>query len=70
MSDEVWKAVIDFDGYEVSNFGRARSWGPGGKQLLPVLEPKILRSSPNSKGYPVNVFMKTGGKRHTRTIPL
>ena len=69
MEEEIWKPVEGFDGYEVSNLGRVRSWrGPGGKKLREVTEPKILKSSPNSKGYPVNVFMKGGGARHTRTL--
>jgi hypothetical protein len=68
MDDEIWKPIMEFEGYEVSSLGRVRSWrGPGGKQLRPVTAPKILRSSPNSKGYPVNVFMQ-GGHRHTRTL--
>ncbi len=69
MDEEIWKPVVGFDGYEVSSLGRVRSWrGPGGKQLRAVVEPKILKSSPNSKGYPVNVFMKDDGQRHTRTL--
>lgn len=61
--------VAGFSGYEVSNLGRVRSWkGPGGKQLSPVAEPKILRSTPNSKGYPVNVFVRPDGSKLTRTL--
>lgn len=66
---EKWRPVADFTGYEVSNMGRVRSWrGPGGKQIKPVTEPKILKSPPNTKGYPVNVFLKPDGSRHTKTL--
>ncbi len=48
--NEVWKHVPDFEGYQVSNFGRVRSLGrlsQDGKQL----RLRILRPSPKPNGY-------------------
>lgn len=41
---EIWKRVEGFEDYEVSNMGRLRSYKKGGV--------RILKQSPNKKGYP------------------
>ena len=41
---EIWKSVSGFDGYEVSNFGRVRSYKKGSI-------PKVLHPSKDTSGY-------------------
>lgn len=52
MSDEIWRPVPGHEGYDVSSFGRVRSWHARGKlghlrRTQPVLRPTF----PNHKGY-------------------
>jgi hypothetical protein len=67
-SVEIWKPVPDHTGYEVSDFGRVRSWRPASPTVPAPTTPRILKSCPNSKGYLVNVFCSGGGKKKTRTL--
>lgn len=65
---EKWLKFPDYPDYEISNLGRVKSFknhgGPGVKNSDGS---KILKSSPNSKGYLVNGFVKDG-RRKTRTL--
>ena len=56
--DEVWRYVEDFDGYEVSNFGRIRSYRSRWGKLDC---PKIMKCSLDSHGYK-QVSISGGGK--------
>ncbi len=50
---EAWRAMDGFDGYEVSNFGRVRSWFVGGGNLRKRSEePRIITQRDNQNGYP------------------
>lgn len=68
MDIEQWLGVPGFIGYEVSNLGRIRSFkGTGGRYNTPSKIPRIIKSSPNSKGYPVHSFLN-GKVRKTFTL--
>lgn len=72
MDEEIWKPVPGFDGYEVSNMGRVRSYrvpaGPGcGWVVRRDRPPRILRASPNSQGRP-NVTLCADGVKYDRTV--
>ena len=60
---EEWRVVIGWPGYEVSDFGRVRSWrqrSPGRTWLVrPDLPPRILAPCPRS-GYPSVLFCVKG----------
>lgn len=45
LDDEIWKPIPDYDGYEISNFGRVKSFKryPQGKILKPALFSNYLR---------------------------
>lgn len=70
MVDEQWLLIKGFPGYEVSDRGRLRSFrGPGSRWgHRGSTTAKILRSSPNSKGYLVNVLLQDDGSRHTKHL--
>lgn len=53
MSQEIWKPVPGYLGYEVSNLGRVRSFKRGSAF--------ILSASPESNGYP-RVYLRKNGK--------
>lgn len=61
-SFEAWKQIDEFPGYEVSNFGRVRSWRVGGNGARKIPEsPRMLFQRDNQNGYPcVNLFNDTG----------
>lgn len=62
---EEWRQIVDLPaGYEVSNFGRVRSWHVGGTVGRLKTEPHLLRSrvNPHRGGY-VNVSFSIGHKR-------
>lgn len=46
MKNEQWRTIKGFTAYEVSNFGRVRSW-----QMRNCNTVRILNPSPNKKGY-------------------
>jgi hypothetical protein len=67
---EEWRPVNGYPGYEVSNFGRVRSWRVGGRwgtQNPPVhfrRKPRILKTHCHKTGY-FRVTLPTGhGYRH------
>ncbi len=47
---EEWRA-IERGGYEISNFGRMRSWRKHGWQKRPLKEPYLLNPKPDKNGY-------------------
>jgi hypothetical protein len=56
---EEWRPVVGFDGYEVSNQGRVKSFK--------YKEPKVLKEGTIQHGYK-NVVLMKDGKKHTATI--
>lgn len=71
MEDEIWKAIPDYDGYEVSNLGQVRSyrkriwggWTIGDK-------PRLLKVYPSKIGYTeVNIY-KDKKMKHIRVHKL
>lgn len=55
---EVWKAITNFPGYEVSTFGRFRTWRangrPFGKKKPKILKPWVLKK--RGRYYAVSLF--------------
>lgn len=68
-TDEQWKAVPGFDGYEVSNMGRARCLKPRNRNAHPPKIPRILKSGTRTNGYPY-VGFSNGSKASARTMML
>lgn len=63
MTQEKWKPIDGYDGaYEVSSFGNVRSYQNFGYELKK--EPKILRQTINSYGYPSVMLCKKGKRRY------
>src|SRR5258707_544086 len=70
-----WGQVKDFPGYDVSNFGRVRSWlrrtgannprvGGGGYVIRRDMPPQVLRFGLHRQGYLTAYLYKLGEKRH------
>jgi len=58
---ELWKQILEFDGYEVSNIGNVRSTKRG--------EPKILKPGKSgTNGEYRTVYLSRGGKVYPRLI--
>lgn len=54
MEQEIWKPINDYPGYEVSNYGRVRSYkrrGSGHKTLNPT--PKVMNPGTDLYGYKI-----------------
>lgn len=66
-SEEEWRPVADFPGYEVSNLGRMRTWRPTGRYKCTEPLPRILVGTINNKGYRA-VGMRRDGKSSTRPV--
>ncbi len=62
---EFWKPIQGFDGYDVSSFGRVRSWrSPNGRKVPLVLTQQVSRV-----GYPiVGMYRYADGKRVIKFI--
>lgn len=60
MNEEIWKPVVGFNGYEVSDIGNVRSWKNNqcGRRLFP----KILRPR-DCKGYLANTLLRCSDKK-------
>jgi hypothetical protein len=65
--EEEWRAVVGFDGYEVSNLGRVRSWLPSGRYKCEEPPPRILAGSINAHGYRA-VTMRVDGLVRTLRV--
>lgn len=66
LTDETWLAVVGFPGYEVSSFGRIRSYFRRGSKT-PQSTPNLLSAAPQTGGYPF-VQMRRGSVRKGRTV--
>jgi hypothetical protein len=68
---EQWKPISGYPGYEVSDFGRVRSYwqkaGKGRKYKLAQQPVKILKSHRDKNGYP-RVMIYVGGKAYNRIV--
>jgi hypothetical protein len=65
LPGERWLPVEDFEGYEVSDLGRVRSWNPD-HPWRPV--PRLLTLSPNKKEYLRVGLLDGEGRVRTRTV--
>lgn len=75
---EIWKDIVGYEGYyQVSNYGRVKSleriifgfvFGKE-KQCKKIFKERILRNSPNEKGY-LRVCLCLKGKQSVRLIHL
>ena len=64
---EIWKAIMAFPGYEVSNCGNVRSWKPpSGKGV--VTAPRLLKLSPFADKPYLRVLLYVGGKPKVRRV--
>lgn len=62
-SEEVWKDIIGYEGlYQVSNFGNVKSLGNNFTR-----KERLLKLSPQSKGY-LTVVLQKNGKRKTTLV--
>jgi hypothetical protein len=70
MTDEIWKPIPGFDGYEVSNNGRVRSYFKHAGRHWDKLETpqRILSAKPARKGYRQVRIRGTDGKYYLRLI--
>ena len=59
MGDEIWKDIIAFPNYEVSSFGRIRSF----QRVNPIILVQRLRKT----GYPI-VSLHRNGRKHELTV--
>ena len=66
-NEEEWRPVVGFDGYEVSSFGRVRSWRHNGGRPGLNANPRILRGSIAKGGYPL-VDMRLGDRHFGRLV--
>lgn len=66
---ETWKPVVGFDGYEVSDLGRVRSWRKGGNGYLTRLKvARVLKPWPDGDGYLSVYLCQGGGIRTARKV--
>lgn len=66
---EVWKEIPDYPGYEVSNFGRIRSYHLGNKRGISNRPQRIMSTKPTNKnGYPTVKLFKKGQKKKLRYV--
>ena len=56
---ELWVPIPGFEGYDVSNLGRIRSWRTHRGQP----GPRLLRTSPDDRGYPCTALYGSGGRK-------
>ena len=62
---EEWRAIAGFDGYEVSNLGRVRSWRPKNGIGGFVATPRVLSPETNKHGYK-RIGLRILGERKKR----
>lgn len=66
-TEETWKPVVGFPGYEVSDYGRVRSWlntGGYGHRA----EPKIRKVTAHKNGGHLWLALRSGGKYQYRFV--
>lgn len=61
MTDEEWRPIEGFDGYEVSDQGRVRCWRPRSPFVSAPDEPRIVKPRRGTNGY-LNVILGFKGK--------
>ena len=63
---EIWRLIDGFEGYEVSSFGRVRSWHKGrwGRRA----EPRILTAADSNGDYQHVSLIGSGGAKKTRGV--
>jgi hypothetical protein len=67
FDQEEWRPIQGFDGYEVSNRGRVRSWKPERNYAPEPTSPRILRCRADKNGYNTVVLLRNL-KRHYRRV--
>lgn len=72
LYDEIWKPITVFGDeyaklYEVSNFGRVRSWAKLGNAKVPPSEPRILKPHKGKHYYSV-IMCAENGKRNRQYV--
>lgn len=68
-AEEVWAVVAGYSGrYEVSNFGRVRSFNRKGPKGFLNSEPKILKANITKHGYADHTLFLPGGKRTRKSV--
>lgn len=70
---EIWLPIQGFEGYDVSNFGRVRSYwqrmgGRKGFQLCMDLSPSILKFGVHKQGYLITYLYRANEKRKTLMV--
>lgn len=67
---ERWLPIEDFEGYEVSDHGRVRSWwGHTCGPRVRLAEPKLTAGSGGSESSPyLRITISANGRKHTRRI--
>lgn len=59
----MWKPILNFEGYEVSDDGKVRSWKPERNNVPAPTEPRLLKFEIGSSGYyQLNLYSENGRK--------
>lgn len=66
-STRLWRPVLGFDGYEVSNDGMVRSWRPERNFGKRPLAPRLLCANRDADGY-TKAVLYINGKRHDKRV--
>ena len=71
MTQEIFKPIPDFPGYDAGNMGTVRSYhkgaGLGQGWIITATPRRILKPHPNRQGYAV-VMLRRDGKTYNRTV--
>jgi hypothetical protein len=68
---EIWKTIIGFEDYQISNYGRVKSLEritKNGFNSNRVVKERILKTSFNTSGYYIISIKDSKGKQKTRTV--
>jgi hypothetical protein len=78
LKREVWKAIPDFPGYEVSSLGRIRTFwkrvgrgkgnGRGAISIIADFPQRIMKTNPDKYDGYLNVVLRQGDKGITKTV--